>query len=110
MVLDDGYYNNQQIVPSGWVDDIRFNGDNDAWKPTSYHKIWPNGFYRNQWYVTGDDHGTFFAVGVNGQHIWINPTTRVVVVKFSSLPLSADKENITLGWAAMDAISRSFEN
>jgi CubicO group peptidase (beta-lactamase class C family) len=108
MVLDDGYYNGQQIVPSGWVDDIRFNGDNSAWKPTSYSKIWPDGFYRNQWYVTKDDHGSFFAVGVNGQHIWINPTTRTVIVKFSSLPVSADKENIMLGWAAMDAISRSF--
>jgi len=108
MVLDDGFYNNQQIVPSGWVDDIRFNGNNEAWKPTQYSEIWPNGFYRNQWYVTGDDNGTFFAVGVNGQHIWINPTTRVVIVKYSSLPLSADKENIALGWSAMDAISRSF--
>lgn len=108
MVLDDGYYNDQQIVPSGWLDDTRFKGNNDAWKPTHYHDVWPNGFYRNQWYVTGDDNGTFFAVGVNGQHIWINPTSRVAIVKYSSLPLSADKENITLGWAAMDAISRSF--
>ncbi|ASP34093.1 serine hydrolase [Labrenzia sp. VG12] len=108
MVLDDGYYNDQQIVASGWIDDIRFNGDNEAWKPTSYYETWPNGFYRNQWYVTGDDHGSFFAVGVNGQHIWINPTTRTAIVKFSSLPVSADKENIVLGWRAMDAISRSF--
>lgn len=108
MILDDGYFNGQQIVSSGWIDDIRFNGDNNAWKPTYYHKIWPNGSYRNQWYVTGDDHGSFLAVGVNGQHIWINPTTRVAIVKYSSLPVSADKENIVLGWASMDAIARSF--
>jgi len=108
MVLDDGYYNGQQIVSSGWIDDIRFNGNNAAWKPTSYVKIWPKGFYRNQWYVTEDDHGSFFAVGVNGQHIWINPKTRVVIVKYSSLPVSADKDNIKLGWAGMDAIARSF--
>ena len=108
MVLDDGYYNGQQIVSPGWFDDTRFNGDNAAWKPTSYGKIWPDGFYRNQWYVTKDDQGSFFAVGVNGQHIWINPKTRTVIVKFSSLPVSADKENISLGWLAMDAISRSF--
>ena len=108
MVLDDGYYNGQQIVSSGWIDDIRFNGKNSAWKPTHYSEIWPNGFYRNQWYVTRDDHGSFFAVGVNGQHIWINPTTRVAMVKYSSLPISADKENIKLGWAGMDAIARWF--
>ena len=108
MVLDDGSFNGRQIVPSGWIDDIRFNGDNSAWKPTHYSEIWPNGSYRNQWYVTGDDQGSFLAVGVNGQHIWINPSSRVVIVKFSSLPISADKENIKLGWAAMDAVSRSF--
>ncbi len=110
MVLDDGRYNDRQIVPSGWIDDIRFNGKNSAWKPTSYSKIWPDGFYRNQWYVTKDDHGSFFAVGVNGQHIWINPKTRVVMVKYSSLPISADKDNIVLGWVGMDAIARSFDN
>jgi CubicO group peptidase (beta-lactamase class C family) len=109
MVLDDGYHNGHQIVPSGWINDIRFNGETSAWQPTSYAKIWPKGFYRNQWYVTKDDRGSFFAVGVNGQHIWINPTTRVVMVKFSSLPVSADKENIFLGIAGMDAIARSFE-
>lgn len=108
MVLNDGFHNNQQIVPSGWIDDIRFNGKNSAWKPTQYAEIWPDGFYRNQWYVTMDDQGSFFAVGVNGQHIWINPTTQVVIVKFSSLPVSADKENIALGFAGMDAIARYF--
>ena len=110
MVLDDGRYNDRQIVPSGWIDDIRFNGKNSAWKPTSYSKTWPDGFYRNQWYVTKDDHGSFFAVGVNGQHIWINPKTRVVMVKYSSLPISADKDNIVLGWVGMNAIARSFGN
>ena len=108
MVLDDGYYNGQQIVPSGWFDDIRFNGKNSAWKPTSYAKVWPNGFYRNQWYVTKDDQGSYFAVGVNGQHIWINPKSRVVIIKFSSLPISADKKNIVLGWAGMDTVARAL--
>lgn len=108
MMLDDGYYNGQQIVPSGWVDDCRLNGDNSAWKPTKYVKIWPHGFYRNQWYVTKDDQGSFFAVGVNGQSIWINPTTRVVIVKFSSTPKSSDMEKQLLTWAGMDALARAL--
>jgi CubicO group peptidase (beta-lactamase class C family) len=110
MVLDDGYYNGEQIIPSGWIDDIRFNGKNSAWKPTKHGEVWPDGFYRNQWYVTKDDHGSFFAVGVNGQHIWINPTTRVVIVKFSSFPKSADTESAGLAMAGMDAIARSFSS
>ncbi len=106
MVLDDGHYNGQQIVSSGWIDDIRLNGDNSAWKPTKYSKIWPEGFYRNQWYVTNDNQGSFFAVGVNGQHIWINPTTRVVIVKFSSHPVSADAESALISWFGMNAVAR----
>lgn len=108
MILDDGYYNGKQIIPSGWIDDIRFNGKNSAWKPTKYSKIWPNGFYRNQWYVTQDDQGSFFAVGVNGQNIWINPSSRVVIVKLSSFPISADMESGLMTWAGMDAIARNL--
>ena len=108
MVLDDGLYNGRQIVSSGWIDDIRFNGNNSAWKPTKYGKVWSDGFYRNQWYVTRDDQGSFFAVGVNGQHIWINPTTRVVIVKLSSFPKSADVESAGLAMSAMDAIARKL--
>ncbi|MFC1788877.1 serine hydrolase domain-containing protein [Thermodesulfobacteriota bacterium] len=33
MVLDDGFYNGQQIIQSDWIDNIRFNGKNSAWKP-----------------------------------------------------------------------------
>ncbi len=108
MVLDDGRYNGRQIVSSGWIDDIRFNGKNSSWKPTKYGKVWPDGFYRNQWYVTKDDQGSFFAVGVNGQHIWINPTTRVVIVKFSSYPISAHAESGLVTWSGMDAIARQL--
>ena len=108
MVLEEGYYNGQKIIPSGWVDDIRFNGDNSAWLPTKYSEIWPDGFYRNQWYITGDYHGSFFAVSVNGQFIWINPTTRAVIVKYSSFPVSADADMAMLNFIALDAISRSL--
>jgi CubicO group peptidase (beta-lactamase class C family) len=109
MILDDGYYNGQQIVPSGWIDNIRFHGKNSAWTPTKFGKIWPNGFYRDQWYSTKDDQGSFFAVGVNGQHIWINPTTRVVIVKFSSYPISAHIESGLIAFSAMDAIARKLD-
>ena len=107
MVLQNGKYNDQQIVPAAWFDDIRHKGKNSAWKPTKYSKLWPDGFYRNQWYVTKDDHGSFFAVGVNGQNIWINPTTRVVIVKFSSTPKSSDMEKQLLTWKGLDALARA---
>ena len=106
MVLQKGRYNGQQIVSAAWIDDIRNNGKNSAWKPTHYSKIWPDGFYRNQWYVSKDDHDSFFAVGVNGQHIWINPKTNVVIVKFSSFPKSADKDSMMTAMSGMNAVAR----
>jgi len=109
MVLDDGYYNGHQIISSGWIDDIKHNGSKAAWEPSKYAKIWSNGSYRNQWYATGDDHSSFLAIGVNGQLIWINPTTRTVIVKFSSFPVSADVDNFLLNFYSLDAIARSFE-
>ncbi|MCA0900515.1 serine hydrolase domain-containing protein [Microbulbifer agarilyticus] len=109
MILQGGHFNGQQIVPKEWIEDIRMNGNNAAWKPTSYSKIWPDGFYRSQWYVTKDDQGSFFGVGVNGQHLWINPTTNVVIVKFSSYPISADVKRGKQDWAMMDAIARSLK-
>ena len=108
MILDDGYYNGQQTIVSGWIDDIRQNGKNSAWKPTKFGDLWPDGSYRNQWYVTRDDQGSFFAVGVNGQNIWINPTSRVVIVKLSSFPISSDMESGLLTWAGMDSIARKL--
>ena len=68
----------------------------------------PDGFYRNQWYVTKDDQGSFFGVGVNGQNIWINPITRVVIVKFSSTPVSDDAEKFLLTRGGIDAIARGL--
>jgi len=105
MMLDGGVYNGQQIVSPEWVEDTRFKGDNAAWKSSDFAALWPNGFYRNMWYATNDEHGSFFAVGVNGQHIWINPTTRVVIVKFSSHPISSDLDSTLDTWRGMDAIA-----
>ncbi|MDX2380404.1 MAG: serine hydrolase [Acidimicrobiia bacterium] len=107
MILDGGRANGSQIVPAAWIDDIRYDGNNAVWLPTQYAELWPHGWYRNQWYVTGDDHGSFFAMGVNGQHIWIDPTTRVVIVKLSSQPKSVDVPATALALRAMEAIART---
>ena len=66
--------------------EVRAHEEAPAW--AKFDKIWPKGWYRNMWYVTNDDHGSYFAVGVNGQNLWINPKTRVVIVKFSSTPVA----------------------
>jgi CubicO group peptidase (beta-lactamase class C family) len=107
MVLDDGRANGAQIVPHEWLDDIRHNGDNSLWRPTVYGERWPDGWYRSQWYVTGDDHGSMFAIGVNGQHVWIDPATRAVVAKLSSMPKSVDEPLTALAFDAIETVARA---
>jgi len=107
MMLNRGRINDSQIVSTEWINNTLNQGSNTAWLPTLYGPLWPNGRYRNQWYVTGDDHGSYFAIGVNGQHLWINPTTQVVITKFSSHPASVDKDAMLLTIEAMNTIARS---
>jgi hypothetical protein len=52
----------------------------------------PNGSYRNQFWLSGDEHGCFFGVGIFGQYVWMNPMTDTVVATFSALPAADDDE------------------
>lgn len=41
IMVGNGYFNEQQVVPSAWIDDIRNHGDNGPW---SRHELWPTVF------------------------------------------------------------------
>jgi len=47
---------------------------------------------------------------LSGFFSWINPTSRVVIVKFSSYPVSADAESALISWFGMNAIARMLGN
>jgi len=90
MVLDGGVgAYGHPVVPRAWIDDVRKGGvpgtDVSA-MPASL----PNGSYRNQFWLSGDEHGCFFGVGIYGQYVWMNPMTDTVVATFSALPTADD--------------------
>ncbi|HET8851354.1 MAG TPA: serine hydrolase, partial [Ktedonobacteraceae bacterium] len=70
MMLQKGWFNGQQIVPSAVVDDIEG----------------AKGPYRHQWWLSNNDHGAYFALGFGGQILYIDPLAQLVVAKFSSYP------------------------
>jgi 6-aminohexanoate-oligomer exohydrolase len=74
-----------KVVPSEWVADIRRGGDEKA-AAESMKDAHPHGSYRNQFWISGDEHGCFYGVGIYGQYVWMNPSTDTVVAKLSSLP------------------------
>ena len=69
---------------------MRKNGDRDAWVKGSDAHVFRDGRYRSFWYTVGDDRGSFCAIGIHGQWIWIDPTSRMVLVKMSSRPTPSD--------------------
>jgi len=78
--LHDGYYNNNQIVPSQWV--------KEATTPDADH-LMPNDNsgslgYAYQWWIPPNDPNAFFAHGVYNQFIYIQPDKNLVITKLSA--------------------------
>jgi CubicO group peptidase (beta-lactamase class C family) len=94
LFLQDGIWEGTRLLPAGWVEATTSARDartDAAW--FQYYRGHPWGrflaggriFYKRFWWghrVTEDQHD-FFAMGVLGQHIYISPDTRVVIVRLS---------------------------
>ncbi|WP_289042659.1 serine hydrolase [uncultured Aliiroseovarius sp.] len=89
LILDDGQWNGEQVIPAGAIARIREGGDKDAFAKAGYDLL-PGWSYRGLWWVSHDDHGAFAARGVHGQTIWIDPTADMVIVRFASNPVAAN--------------------
>jgi CubicO group peptidase (beta-lactamase class C family) len=80
MVLNDGRGPNGQIVPAGWL--------KESTRPS--HPEGPTGGYGLQWW-TAPNSDAFYALGLQGQFIYVDPPSRTVVVKMSFFPPSDTK-------------------
>jgi CubicO group peptidase (beta-lactamase class C family) len=98
MVRLNGYANEQQVIPSTWIEDCSKGGSHEAWARGESSKEFARGQYRNKWYQTGDAHQTMLAAGIHGQYIYIDRVAEVTVVKLSSqaMPLRLDLDTINL--------------
>jgi len=73
MVLSGGEANGHRIVSSQWLA--------ESTRPTGG----PGPGYGYQWWM-GERPGSFQAIGLQGQYIYIDPTTRTLIVKLSYFP------------------------
>jgi CubicO group peptidase (beta-lactamase class C family) len=76
MVLDGGVANGRRIVSSDWI--------RQSTQPTGPEDN-ERGGYGLQWWTLANSEG-FAAIGLQGQYIYIDPSTRTVVVKLSYFP------------------------
>lgn len=91
LILDGGTtVDGRELIPRSWVDDMRANGDPEAWKKGNDSHIFAEARYRSCWYQVGDERDCFCAIGIHGQWIWIDPASRIVLVKMSSRPTPSD--------------------
>jgi len=104
MLRNQGQFNGQQIVAPEVIATITAGADREAFK-ASGRDFMPGFSYRNQWWISHDADGSYYAMGVHGQLIHINPTTSTVVVRLSSHPYASSA--VTMPWTlkAMAALA-----
>ena len=105
MHLQDGFYNGRQIVPAEWIAGFRFGRGRTDQPQGGRAQVYPGGRYRSHWYITGNDHGAFFSIGIYGQHLWIDPKAKVVIVKLSSAPRPFDEKMTLNSFRGFEAIA-----
>ena len=99
----------RQVLPKSWVDDILARGDPEAWRLGSTFGFLPGGRYRSKWYVTGNAHGAFCAIGIHDQWIYVDQEAELVIAKQSSQAVPSDPQMDQLHLAAFDALARALE-
>ena len=89
LYLRDGIWADRRLLPSGWVDHAR--------RARSVDPV-DGRLYGAQWWVVGDDLGTFWANGYEGQSILICPTLDLVVVRLGKS--TSDRYPALADWRA----------
>jgi CubicO group peptidase (beta-lactamase class C family) len=94
LYLQRGIWRGRRLLPMEWVDastsaeGVRTDA---AWFAHYRGKPWGRVFaggrvhYRHMWWGTrvDDRHHDYFAMGVLGQHVYVSPDTRTVIVRLS---------------------------
>ena len=106
MHLNQGFYNNHQIVSRDWVESCR-SGETDAFRVLyeDYLNYYPNSAYANHWWIIDGERGLYSARGVFGQLICIDSTKELVVVKLSSWPTFLDFGRTINTYRVVEAIA-----
>ncbi len=110
LVLDGGTNAvGQSVIPRAWIDDMRTGGSRQAWIDGNFNDMFTDqGSYRSCWYGTGNERGAFCAIGIHGQWLWIDPTSRLVSVRLSSRAAVSDDAASAREIAMMEVISRTL--
>lgn len=102
----NGRINGRQAIPQAVVDELRKGGDREKFR-ASGQSVREGYSYHDFWWNSHDADGSFEAKGLNGQHIHINPTAELVIVKLSSHPVGDTGFTHELDRRAFAAIAKA---
>jgi CubicO group peptidase (beta-lactamase class C family) len=92
LYLRDGVWEGERLLPAGWVDHGRrirsYDPGEDRW-------------YGAHWWSVGDDLGTFWASGYDGQSLMLCPPLDLLVIRLGRSPEDHHNPNLTAWRAAM---------
>lgn len=109
ILINNGHYHGHQIVPESVVHKIKKGGSIEKFADSKRGQQFNNFHYKDQWWHT--DNSAFFAKGLFGQWIYIDPAIDVVIVKFttSDIPTSTETDwinNMNLMNAVVEKLSK----
>ena len=91
LYLNNGNWNDKQIVPQQWVAESTIRDPNDH-RPWETFSRWQDkgGYYKYLWWGVsqGKSDYSYMGIGTYGQFIFVSPKTKVVIVR------TADKDGI----------------
>ncbi|OBR54817.1 serine hydrolase domain-containing protein [Paraburkholderia tropica] len=105
MLLDHGKVDGQQVLPSDVVDSLLAGGSVEEFARNEEFAPFHGLSYRSQWYVRNGE--ALVALGVHGQMLVVDFTSRVVIVKQSSTPEAIEILGIDT-WLAVQQIAQHF--
>ncbi|WP_296741616.1 serine hydrolase [Mesorhizobium sp.] len=105
MMRQGGVANGRRIVSQEWVDDTVTGGSREAWAQSTSVSWLPHGRYHNKWYQTGTGNGAFFALGIHGQWLYVDPRAEMVIAKVSSQPAAIIDNAKDFNLALFDALA-----
>lgn len=95
MILNNGQFAGQQVIPKNWLQQITQLSSKDKDKMSANGKYQNESWkaYKNMWWLLDAEKGEFAAVGIYGQVIYINRAKNVVAAYFSSQPVATAANN-----------------
>jgi CubicO group peptidase (beta-lactamase class C family) len=95
-ILSGGVAAEDSILPAGWIEEATTPKTLRDGTPLQYGYLW--------W--PGRD-GTFMAMGIHGQYLYLNPRARVVVVAWGARPHPTEGQVVD-DWAFCEAVTNAL--